>query len=170
MMNIRHGTTYMLAGALAIIALPLILVAAIAGPMLGVIAVTAFVIAWSFSFVFEGIDKSFRVFRIKLVARETGENASLAADLGVPLVETVKAPGRSFEATVLRTEGTCPLLRKKGDTWSIGADGHLSAPLCSPAAAAIQRLLRNEGDLSGSSEHCVCPYGPQSNTYLVSKA
>ena len=161
---------YLVFGLFGLLLLPLLVIVALAGTVLGLAVIAIILASAGLSLVFEFVDRLVRRTRVRLTAQDSVDASVKAEELGVPMVEAVRPPGTAFEATIILGEGTCPLFRKKGDIWRVEADGRLSAPLCTPAAAAVQRLIRREGYRSGSSEHCVCPLGAQSVTYLVTAA
>jgi hypothetical protein len=146
---------------------PVIVIAALAGPILGlgfIVVGLAGAGAWP---VIGAAEHLWRRSRMRSTARRAQGAHIQALDLGVPEVSAIRAPGAAFLAEVVSAEGVCPLLRKKGDIWRLEPDGRLSAPVCSPSAAAISRLMREGAQWSGTTEHCVCPLGKQWVTYML---
>ena len=70
--------------------------------------------------------------------------------------------------TATNVRGACPLGLRSGDVWSVGVNGHLSKPVCRPAADAFNSLicmsLGCDPDMAFS---CVCPKGDHEVTFAV---
>ncbi|MBI4339173.1 MAG: hypothetical protein HY680_04390 [Chloroflexi bacterium] len=100
-------------------------------------------------------------------ARRAAAAESLAQQRpDLELVDMV--PTHAFAAIqVTRTMGVCPLGFQEGHTWEL-ADGHLSHPLCRPAAAALSGVLANGGQRSAVAlAHCHCPLGMRDVAFTV---
>jgi hypothetical protein len=108
--------------------------------------------------------------KAETVSSLASRTRAIADGLNVPLVDKVRPPEKPVEVVVRVTEGGCPLMREVGDIFRVSASGQLSSPLCSPSAAAVQRLIRGHGVESGTTERCVCPVGPHKLTFALDAA
>lgn len=153
-----------------ILLLPLVVVLALGGLLFGVIVSFGFVAAMAVVPLMNYIQRVVRRRVARSVVASAPRTRRIAADLNVPLVESVSPPEMPLEVIVRSSEGVCPLMRVPGDVIDISPDGKLSSPLCSPSAAAVQRLLRTKGLESGSTAHCVCPIGLYELTFMLEAA
>jgi hypothetical protein len=149
---------------------PLIFAFSVAVGVLGVLIVSVVVLVAGLAPFLNEKQRISRNRRAKLVADATPYTEKIAEELGVPLVRSIRAPDEPLDVIVRVTEGGCPLMREVGDVFQVGANGQLSSPLCSPSAAAVQRLIRRDGVHSGTSEHCVCPVGDYELTFALDAA
>lgn len=149
------------AGAAALLLMaPLIFAFGVAMGILGGLVVTVVV---GVAAVAPFLNEKQRIDRNKkaaVVASATPQTEAIANELGVPLVRSVRPPEKPVDVIVRVTEGGCPLMREVGDVFHVSASGQLSSPLCSPSAAAVQKLIKGHGVESGTSARCVCPVGP----------
>ncbi len=150
--------------------LPVIIVVGMSGFLFGLIVACGFLAAAAVAPLANSVQRVVRNRAAWSVTTSTPRTRRIAAKLGVPLVESVRPSKKPVEVIVRLTEGGCPLMREPGDVIRIGPDGRLSAPLCSPSAAVVQRLLRTRGLESGSTAHCVCPVGPYELTFALNAA
>lgn len=172
-MNSNKVAQSVLIGVWAIIVLlllPLIIILVMSGFLFGLVAVCGLLAAAAVAPLANSAQRVVRNRAARSVTTSTPRTRRIAAELDVPLVESVRPPEKPVEVYVRLTEGGCPLLREPGDVIRIGPDGRLSAPLCSPSAAAVERLLRTRGLESGSTAHCVCPVGPYELTFALNAA
>lgn len=156
--------------AILILAIPFLFVLGVATGILGFIIVMVIVGPPWIAPLLNSAKKSVRARRANEVTTETPRTRQLAKELGVPLVELVRPPEKPVDVIVRLTEGGCPLMREVGDIFYVGRNGRLSSPLCSPSAAAVQRLIRNKGLESGTTENCVCPVGDYELTFALDAA
>lgn len=155
---------------LLLLMLPLIIVIGMSGVLLGLIAAFGFLMIAGLSLIANRAQRIFRNRKADSVSQSTYRTRQIAKGLGVPLVDQIRPPDKPVEAIVRLTAGGCPLMREAGDVFRISEDGKLSSPLCSPSAAAVQRLVQNRGLESGSTAHCVCPLGDHELTFALDAA
>jgi hypothetical protein len=150
--------------------LPVIIVVGMSGFLFGLVVACGLLAAAAVAALANSVQRVVRNRAARSVTTSTPRTRQIAAELGVPLVESVRPSEKPVEIFVRLSEGGCPLMRETGDVIRIAPDGRLSAPLCSPSAAAVQRLLRTRGLESGSTAHCVCPVGPYELTFALNAA
>ncbi len=149
---------------------PLIFVVVMSGFLFGLVAVFGLLAGAGLTPLANSVQRAVRNRSAGSVVALTPTTRQIASELGVPLVESVRPIEKPVAVIVRFTDGGCPLMRKPGDVFSVDPDGKLSSPLCSPSAAAVQRLLRTKGLESGTTAHCVCPIGPHELTFALDAA
>lgn len=155
---------------IVLLLLPLVFVLVIGGLLFGVIVSFGILAAAAAVPLLDYLQRVVRNRAVESVVASTARTRGIASELNVPLVESVSPPNKPVRVIVGPGERGCPLMRHPGDVIDIGLDGKLSSPLCSPSAAAVQRLLRTGGLESGSSAHCVCPIGRYELTFMLDAA
>mgnify|MGYP005648527057 CR=1 FL=1 len=159
-----------LGAAVVLLLLPLIFALGVATGVLGGIVVSVVIVVAVLAPVLNEKQRADRNRKATQVSAATPTTEQIANELGVPMVSSVRPPDKAVEVIVKLTEGGCPLMREVGDVFRVSAGGRLSSPLCSPSAAAVQRLIREQGVESGTTERCVCPGGPHELTFALESA
>ena len=158
----NSGRLWPLAGlAIAASAVPLGILAAIGGYMLGLVLIATLPVVLVLVGIFAAIDRLILDSKVRRLIAQRNLVADRATVVGARTVTSIEYLGRPFSVEISDTSGTCPLRMNSGFAWKVGADGTLSSPMCAPAAAAVRRITR-AGVASGTSDSCKCPLGRNS--------
>ena len=95
-----------------------------------------------------------------------------AASAGGPELELMDmfpvAPLAPVTIGITREIGVCPLGFRRGDTWFVDSDGHISRQLCRPAITALGSLLQaTHNGLTEQEVPCRCPLSDRQLLFAV---
>ena len=169
-MRLTRSRWFVFAAVITLLAWPLMVIGAIGGFLLGLLFFGLVGIFGPTQAILNAIQRRIRNRSTSRLAGSARATYLLAEELRVPLVKSISPPQKPVDIVVSHTYKACPLMRQSGDVWRVDQLGQLSAPLCSPSAAAVQRLIRTGGLQSGSSSHCVCPLGKYEVSFMLDAA